>query len=104
MKLKVGDIVRVKTKQELKADGLDWDWDWPYRYSQGVLGIVKKIKKVRERFNYYLKFDLKKMFDTNQIDTLLEEEQKEDIIAENEAVPFNIEELVVLKNKIMSLE
>jgi hypothetical protein len=33
MKIKVGDIVRVKTYDELEESADGGDWDWPYTYS-----------------------------------------------------------------------
>jgi hypothetical protein len=110
MKIKVGDIVRVKTYDELEESADGGDWDWPYTYSQGVKGIIRKIENKKSTVDntfhkrYYLKFSFEEMFETNPAYED-DEEQMEYIFKENQEVPLEECELILKKNtKIIDLE
>jgi len=97
MKFKIGDKIRIKTYEELEEENIGGDWDWPYQYSQGVSGVIKRVSKN----SYYIKFNINEMFSINEVS---EEEDKREIIKQNENTPYSEEEFVVLKNKILNLE
>ena len=104
MKFKVGDIVKVKTYDELEESANGGDWDWPYTYSQGVKGIIRKIENKKSldntfRKRYYLKFSSKEMFEVNPYIREYgdDEDQTEFILEENQSVPFEECELILVK-------
>jgi hypothetical protein len=103
MKLKIGDIVRVKTYEELNDTDLDWDWDWPYTYSQGVKGKIRKIEEgANGRLKIFLRFNFHEMFTVNPyVDG--ERGDATYILEENERVSFSIDEIIFEKN-LYSLE
>lgn len=83
-KLKIGDFVRVKTREELIRDNIPHDWDEPYVFTQGQEGIVYRITNdgsypVMIRFSYLPDF--------------LEEYDK----AECDETGYKFEEIVLLK-------
>lgn len=101
MKLKIGDIVRVKTYEELEEEN-GGDWDWPYAYSQGVKGKIRKIEKgANGRLKIFLRFDFHEMFIVNPCDNGCEDATY--ILEENERVSFSIDEIIFEKN-LYSLE
>lgn len=57
MKLKIGNLVRVKTKIELETDGITPNWNEPYIYSQGCLARIVEIRDEKRKINYLLKFN-----------------------------------------------
>ena len=108
MKFKVGDIVKVKTYDELEESANGGDWDWPYTYSQGVKGIIRKIENKKSLINntfhkkYYLKFFPKEMFEVNPYIRNYgdDEDQTEFILEENQNVPFEECELNFVRTNI----
>jgi len=108
MKFKVGDIVKVKTYDELEESANGGDWEWPYTYSQGVKGIIRKIENKKSlvdntfRKRYYLKFFPEEMFEVNPYirDYGDDEDQTEFILEENQNVPFEECELNFVRTNI----
>lgn len=103
MKLKIGDIVRVKTYEELNDTELDGDWDWPYTYSQGVKGKIRKIEKgANGRLKIFLRFNFHEMFIVNPY---VDDDYGDAtyILEENERVSFSIDE-IIFEKKFQSLE
>jgi len=110
MEFKIGDIVRVKTYDELEESAFGGDWDWPYMYSQGVKGIIRKIENKKSidntfRKRYYLKFSSKEMFEVNPYPEYGDDEnQTKLILEENQNVPFEEHELNFVRASIRMID
>lgn len=102
MKLKIGNLVRVKTKVELEVDGVSPTWDEPYVYSQGCLARIAEVRGKKTKTNYLLKFDtdtfLKNIRDSGNIFfDFLEYSDLKDCVSACEQIGYLDEELVLVR-------